>query len=385
MYGNEVITGLTTMLDFMDRARTQIPDWNDPHEVRVRNHKGKDKPPGLYSLMHPGNDHVTKEIISKIKKAQHFHIDNALIDVEGFLKTEFKVEPFTEEMAVDVNLPYPLCWIDYDHVSEDGDVVKKGVIVESFPYNGYTFLRCLYAGTTDIISNQVGWASMPMVMIVKVGGGLTADDLIHFSTIENSNYKIHNDLDAMAKELIELSLNDTFEGIRNSFFIPICKRDYSELSSYDQEFYEISESCLALTMIVVNMFLLTLNCKNIVTVDKFHRKKVKLGRKTKYVDVKNKFQYKTLEIILPKTKKSSSSGSGTGLGESKKVHFCMGSYATYTEENPLFGHKEGRKPITGRFWRQGSLKGSKEKGVVIKEYVAKPKKKKKSEEKELNP
>ncbi len=47
------------------------------------------------------------------------------------------------------------------------------------------------------------------------------------------------------------------------------------------------------------------------------------------------------------------------------LHLCRGSFATYGEENKLFGRH------TGTFWRPAHLKGKQEAGVIVKDYAIK--------------
>jgi hypothetical protein len=111
------------------------------------------------------------------------------------------------------------------------------------------------------------------------------------------------------------------------------------------------------TLTMVSRALTLLNCKNITTQTtlpplKLNKKRIKSGKQPL-------FTYKTL-VIKPTGKKQESQQS-QGLWDNR-IHLCRGHFKEYTAEKPLFGR------ITGRFWWQPSVRGNKEKGVVIKDY-----------------
>jgi hypothetical protein len=65
-------------------------------------------------------------------------------------------------------------------------------------------------------------------------------------------------------------------------------------------------------------------------------------------------------VIHPSGKRYEGSGTGTGL--KKRWHMCRGHFKTFTEEAPLFGR------VTGTFWWQPQVRGSKSLGEVHKDY-----------------
>jgi hypothetical protein len=100
-----------------------------------------------------------------------------------------------------------------------------------------------------------------------------------------------------------------------------------------------------------------LSCKNLSAIDnepplKLNKKRIKSGKQPL-------FTYKTL-VIKPTGKKQESQAS-QGLWDNR-IHLCRGHFKKYTADKPLFGR------ITGRFWWQPSVRGNKEKGVVMKDY-----------------
>jgi hypothetical protein len=110
----------------------------------------------------------------------------------------------------------------------------------------------------------------------------------------------------------------------------------------------------------LSILLKLLDSKNISTVnnlppEKLNKKRIKSGKQPL-------FTYKTL-IIKP-TGKMQEAQAAQGLWDNR-IHLCRGHFKEYTKERPLFGR------ITGRFWWQPSVRGNKEKGVVMKDYVVK--------------
>ena len=55
-------------------------------------------------------------------------------------------------------------------------------------------------------------------------------------------------------------------------------------------------------------------------------------------------------------------------GEKLRGHIARGHWKNYTEDKPLFGK------LVGTYWWESQFRGSKKKGVVIKDYELEPKK-----------
>ena len=60
-------------------------------------------------------------------------------------------------------------------------------------------------------------------------------------------------------------------------------------------------------------------------------------------------------------------GDAAANGLRKALHICRGHFATYTENNPLFGK------LKGTFWKPAHVRGSIEDGIVDKDYRVSPK------------
>ena len=54
--------------------------------------------------------------------------------------------------------------------------------------------------------------------------------------------------------------------------------------------------------------------------------------------------------------------SGQGIGFRKSLHICRGHFKTFTPDAPLFGRH------IGKFWWPSQVKGSREKGITLKDY-----------------
>jgi len=111
----------------------------------------------------------------------------------------------------------------------------------------------------------------------------------------------------------------------------------------------------------VNCFLKLINCKNIEadTIEpapKLNKKRLKKGKKPF-------LSYKVLTLKLPSKGNMGTSIACTGVKQ--RMHVCRGHYKTYTESKPLMGK------ITGTFWWQPSIRGSKKSGAITKDYKIK--------------
>ena len=109
-----------------------------------------------------------------------------------------------------------------------------------------------------------------------------------------------------------------------------------------------------------------MNCRNIhavsVTTPPKVAKKFKKKKKTDHDLV----VYKVLKI--GSVSASTSNGQSTKTGEKLRGHIARGHWKNYTEDKPLFGK------LVGTYWWESQFRGSKKKGVVIKDYELEPKK-----------
>lgn len=75
-------------------------------------------------------------------------------------------------------------------------------------------------------------------------------------------------------------------------------------------------------------------------------------------------KYRVLEIV-PMREILNWQGGARENGLKKALHICRGHFATYSEDKPLFGK------YSGTFWKPQHVRGSKDRGKVIKDYAVK--------------
>ena len=109
----------------------------------------------------------------------------------------------------------------------------------------------------------------------------------------------------------------------------------------------------------LNIFLMLLNCKNVIT-ETVHKKK-----KGKRKSIPKGETYKVLKFKVKKTSKHYEYEEEDELKETiMPLHICKGHFKIYTEESPLFGR------YVGRWWWTSQVRGDPEKGILIKDYQA---------------
>lgn len=101
-----------------------------------------------------------------------------------------------------------------------------------------------------------------------------------------------------------------------------------------------------------------LHCKNVAVQDVEPRaltpREVKAGQRPWVT-------YKTLDIN-PMRRVLRAEGGEEANGLRRALHVCRGHFATYGEDRPLFGR------LAGRFWIPSHVRGSAERGAVVKDY-----------------
>jgi len=112
---------------------------------------------------------------------------------------------------------------------------------------------------------------------------------------------------------------------------------------------------------ILNFTLMLLNTKNII--HKKNKPPEKLNKKRVQKNKPPLFSYHTLEVVKPGQQTVSEGWDSPG--NTMRLHFCRGHFRYYTKEKPLFGR------LVGRFWIQPHLRGSKNKGMVAKDYNVK--------------
>lgn len=311
-------------------------------------------------------------LIKHIGDSQHFHMGTDKIsEIASKMWYGKGVPAFMGDLATDVMLPYDKCWFDYCDTSslgdESGDIAFKiGMFVGnpdidkdtvdapcmsvmpciSIPHE--QFDRHLHGGRQNLYLSK--WFLGPTCYYIKVGKFWTyneARDIWHRvlslkTPPEDMNEKILHEqaLHATKGNIIQIPLITPQSGITYKFAS------------------KVGEQLCEHAVIVLNMFLMVLGCKNVVTETVVPKRKV--GKKIK--PNKKKFQYKILKVNIPKSRKNYI---GTIKTDRKvSLHLCRGHFKVYTEESPLFGK------IVGRFWWQSQIRGNENQGTVFKDYTA---------------
>ena len=105
-----------------------------------------------------------------------------------------------------------------------------------------------------------------------------------------------------------------------------------------------------------------MNCKNVTRLEK---REVSSPKAVKRQNAPPFIKYYILDIN-PMKEVLRTEGHSESIGLKKALHICRGHFATYTAEKPLFGK------YVGMFHRPDHVRGSAEKGVVVKDYNVKP-------------
>lgn len=126
----------------------------------------------------------------------------------------------------------------------------------------------------------------------------------------------------------------------------------------------MSEKQYAAALAPCLMAISFMNCKNVAVSDNepATRKKSELRAYRGPM-----VRYKTLEIE-PMKKVLRTEGRSEEVGLKRALHICRGHFSTYSEDKPLFG----RSGAHGNFWIPAHVRGTTERGVVVKDYAVQP-------------
>ena len=271
------------------------------------------------------------QTVKELKKAQYFYL-GAFQDIQKPLEHIITEESslFMGDCAENARLPYSTCCFQFDNVFQDvpleKDFPKRAVLVKASEVHHDRLLVTILSWSRMIES----WLLSPQVYYISVGT-LLKDQPDAPKNIENSH--------------------------GNVFPMPITSKLDGETSKETAKDDQRDLHAL-------NAAILLLNCKNIETVTnlpptKLNKKRRKKGRQ-------EIFEYKTLRLVLPGEKNGRKDPDGYSAGVDPSgtvpVHLCRGHFKQYTKEAPLFGK------YTGLYWWQPHVRGSKERGVVVKDY-----------------
>ncbi len=127
----------------------------------------------------------------------------------------------------------------------------------------------------------------------------------------------------------------------------------------DSAFSVVSGSILRWALQVMAL----LNCKNVEREE--HVPPEKLSRKHERRFGKPLTRYYTLNLPGVSDTRRADDTPGTGPKGVTALHLCRGHFKTYTDKKPLFGKR------TGTYWWPQTVRGSKKRGEVIKDYAVK--------------
>jgi len=259
-----------------------------------------------------------KKIISAIKRSQKFHLKDEIDNVAKIIKTETDL-PFCGELAKHINLPYPICWFDFEL-----DQKKFGAVVMDSTENDIVVFK---REPSDISIFCFSWDSEGKKWIPLK---------LFYNVFRDESSKT-------------LSI-----GIAKSELLKSYAKDNNK--NITQEIEDETNTKGICYLIMINYFLKLINCKNITT--ETNPPDEKLNKKRKLLKKQPIFTYKTL-VLKPTGKFQETIPKH--LWENR-IHLCRGHFKTYTEEKPLFGR------ITGSFWWQPCVKGRNKSGIVLKDY-----------------
>jgi len=307
--------------------------------------------------------------VSWIKAAHKIHTEKAstLAEVFEHLGGTYLFLDNVEECR----LPYSVCWIDYETGNDPHPpdpktgrfpphVDKKGILVTSST-SGLILRAQIFLHVRNIWDSEgsvvTHWNSQPISWLISVGTTFgenpESEAAFEFYKIRDPMEKF---LDGSKRiNLLPLSsrapevLKGLSSGLQGSGRIEDTFKDHMEKDQHD--------------LAHLQFFMLLLNCKNIVTEERFPSKK--LNKKRSKIGKGPTFRYHVLRLTVPTSRTKKAKGQTTG--STQRIHFCRGHFKTYTMENPLFGNPE----CVGKYWWQAQVRGNKQKGAVMKEYDVK--------------
>lgn len=284
------------------------------------------------ALSHTLYGSAAKMAIIGIKNAAHFHI-GSYSDLTKNYASHFSGAKlfYSPELAFEVRSPFPVFWMDAEapfdpespaNLERNVEIVpvpRRGVlVVENAPdhidvmvFNGY---------------NDGSWVMSPMAYVVGIG-----KDLIEIPTFWNDAFVQASGVGHLPRHMVEDTIRAT-----NILPVPLSADEPLHTSNYWKNCFDDDRQDLQ----ALNLFMVLVNCKNVVTElvkapEKVNRKRAKRN-KHPIAD------YNLLKIVLPNKTKKRINGSASSLDSVRTVDFRRGHFKTYTPEAPLFGKHVGR-------------------------------------------
>jgi hypothetical protein len=293
------------------------------------------------------------DMIGKVE-GFHFGCPNELHKIfhGKYVKEHEKKPVFMEELAVDVRLPFPVVWFDFNGIGYAVNTNKLieskiGILCHNPEYNGVVRedLICLigfhYSKTYD-------WIMTLNYHFVKIGSKLTHQER---TSIFKSYYPFWNDEDcSKAAEAYETHRADS-----NHMYIPTAAPEsFDKIPQVVKDWQATIDNTL---LTLTNLSLMLLNCKNVKTIKtnnlEFNRVKQHSKKKKK---VKPIHEYYILDIMKPTIIHEANNSHNGNADVKNRVHVCR-------------GHFKNRK--SGRYWWSAHVRGNVELGTINKDYNVK--------------
>jgi len=288
---------------------------------------------------------LISDIVANIRTSQKFHFGDSLELYNFFHKKKNKEIPipFIDPNTKDFRLPYKRCWFDYkNNITEEqekefkyippspsGSVFRpayaKGYLLEEITKEIFTcFSFAKYNDLLSINKNQKFWDLSLVKYYIKVGGLFDEKDMENIKGIVHP--KVHSALQGFVgnydKPIIPLPIDMNLES-----FQKVINGDRLISDMY--------------SMMLLEMSLCLLNCKNIVT-EKVDTIRVRTGKKVKNKKLGSMFSYHILNVVLPYKRKVYPDTTIAIGPRTVRAHSVIGHYKCYTEERKLFGKYTGR-------------------------------------------
>lgn len=299
-----------------------------------------------------------KLITDNIPQAQKYYMgSDKMIRTIQSIGSKCKDQVFMGSAAHDVKLPFDICWFDFidneffSHFDKEleGISLKVGMFVVKVNIDSpKTYPDIIQITPAFSYGPTKSWVLCGESIFIKVGEFFNVAEMkeLHRNLFKNTPKE--NEFPSF----IRTGINTNMLTMPN---INFNDREYSK--SWATLGRKISE----LSAATLNVFLMILNCQNVITEVKSTIKKQK--KKTS----KHKSRgvtYKVLKFKLPKSSKLYKDKKQTDNITTMPLHLCSGHFKTYTEDRPLFGK------VVGRWWWNNYMRGSKEYGEVKKDYHA---------------
>ena len=275
-----------------------------------------------------------------IASSVHFHIQDLSSSFDS-LHIEGHKGMFLE-CGADLRLPFNNIWVDCDdNIAPSKDDLEnpdrflaqsRGMLVSMMREDLWTISVASKPKQGQALPSK--WLFDPCFLALSIGR-----PLIEFPEMQKMVMPLFKSKPKVAKKL-------------NMIPIPLIE----DVQSSQQIIKSVLEGDSQRDIASLYTFLMLLSCRNIETIDnpppeKLNKKRIKSGKQPI-------FTYKTL-VIKPTGKQQKSVPKHLW---DNRIHLCRGHFKTYTEDAPLFGK------YTGRYWWQPSVRGNKNKGVVMKDY-----------------